>query len=214
MNIKKIIQVSIIVSFIILLPSSNALTSVEKSQVRLENDGSFIILQEFNEKTILLGRITNLQIVEDIAIFNPISVWYLGSHSLDNETEWFFGHTTNQDKTYGFRDIEFKGILTRGFIFGVLENNFVSTPSILFQKADKAYINSLTVVASDPPDVLWHNIEVQVDGILADHGMVGYVIAGNIIDLTAIAGIGAYTISIRYVPTNTLIGSYDFTAAS
>ncbi|GAH01619.1 unnamed protein product [marine sediment metagenome] len=36
------------------------------------------------------------------------------------------------------------------------------------------------------------------------------VLAGDIIDITGIAGTGIYTITIRHIPTNTLIGEFDF----
>ena len=37
------------------------------------------------------------------------------------------------------------------------------------------------------------------------------ITAGDIIDLSNIAGNGEYAVSIRYIPSNTLIGEYAFT---
>jgi len=91
---------------------------------------------------------------------------------------------------------------------------FEYPPMITFVQVDKATENSLTVVSADPSDMPWSDIELQVDGTPASHGMTGTVTAGHRIDITAIAGTGAYTILIRHIPTNTLIGVYDFTAAS
>ena len=88
------------------------------------------------------------------------------------------------------------------------------TPIITFTKTDQSSTNTLTVVSASPADMVWSDFELQVDGVASDHGLSGTVTAGDLIDITGIAGTGAYTISIRYIPTNTLIGSWDFTAAS
>jgi hypothetical protein len=81
-------------------------------------------------------------------------------------------------------------------------------------KTDTDEINQLTVVSASPADVDWSDLELAVDGTAADHGMSGTVTAGDMIDITSVAGTGAYTITIRHIPTNTLIGSWDFTAGT
>ena len=88
------------------------------------------------------------------------------------------------------------------------------SPSVMFTKTDQSATNTLTVVAVDPVTVEWEDIELLVDGMVENHGMLGIVIAGDIIDLTSIAGTGAYTISFRHIPTNTLLASFEFTAAT
>lgn len=211
MKIKKIFLILIVISFMLLTSTSIAVFPIEKSKNIYEYENRQIIHQELNEKIFMIGRITNLHIEEEIVVFNPINVWYFGNEQLDNETIWSFGHTTNQEKIFCFNNSEFKGIITRGYIFGVINSDIVSTVQITFQKADKMYENYLTVIAAEPSDIAWMDIETQVNGTAIHHGMSGAVTAGDIIDVTALAGIGYYTISLRYIPTNTLIGSYMFT---
>ena len=96
----------------------------------------------------------------------------------------------------------------------IYETSFVGNPPVIptisFIKEDTTSTNTLTVVSASPADVDWSDLGLQVDGTVADHGMSGIVLAGDIIDITSIAGTGAYTITIRYIPTNTLIGEFDF----
>ena len=89
-------------------------------------------------------------------------------------------------------------------------------PTLTFIKEDKSSVNTLTVIAADPADLSWGDIEVQngTAGTVLAHGQTGTVTAGTLLDISALAGTGAYTIGIRHIPTNTLIGLYVFTAAS
>lgn len=211
MNMKKIMLVLLAISFIILLPTSTTASSIQKWESPFGNDIEPIISQVDGEKLFMIGRITNLQIEDDSSYFNPINLWFFGIQENDGVTTWYISHSKNQGKLFHIYNSEFKGILTIGFICGVVKIiEQEPPPTITFQKKDIAYENTLTVVASDPPDIPWSDIELLVDGTPASHGMTGTVIAGQIIDITAIAGTGAYTISIRHIPTNTLIGSYDF----
>ena len=111
------------------------------------------------------------------------------------------------------------------YVSGMMGTGQEAAPTITFLKEDKAAVNTLTVIAADPSDVSWGDIEILVNGTaIIDHNMTAAVTAGTILDITALvnaipdaipdAGKGAYTISIRHVPTNTLIGTYDFTAAA
>ena len=116
------------------------------------------------------------------------------------------------------------------YVSGMMGTGQEAAPTITFLKEDKAAVNTLTVIAADPSDVSWGDIEILVNGTAVDHNETGAVTAGTIIDITDLVnasllsgaldgtGIssktGAYTISIRHVPTNTLIGTYDFTAAA
>ncbi len=96
----------------------------------------------------------------------------------------------------------------------VRDETYYITPTLTFIKEDKATVNTLTVIAADPADLSWGDLELQIDGTATNHGKTGTVTAGTILDITALAGTGAYTIGIRHIPTNTLIGTYSFTAAS
>jgi len=214
MNILKIFSISFVISFMILSSTSIAVFPNEKSQNIFEYENSQIIFQDLNEKIFMIGRITNLHIEEDIAVFNPIKLWYLSSKELDNEKVWSFGHTTNQNKTFCFNNDDFKRIITRAFIFGLLDSDIINAPQIIFIKEDTNYQNSLTVAAAEPSDIAWMNIETRVNGTAIHHGMSGAVTAGDIIDISALAGVGYYTISIRYIPLNTLIGIYNFVGIS
>ena len=81
---------------------------------------------------------------------------------------------------------------------------------IRFIKEDKAQDNKLTVVSVDPSELDWSDVELTVDWTAVDHGLMGTVTAGDILDISALAGTGSYTISIRHIPTNDLLGSYAF----
>jgi len=70
------------------------------------------------------------------------------------------------------------------------------------------------VIYSDPSDIDWSELKLQVDGTTADHGMSGIVTVADRINITSIAGTGAYTITIIHIPTNTLLGMWDFIAAT
>ena len=76
----------------------------------------------------------------------------------------------------------------------------ISTPNIQFFKDSNAH--TLTVAAVDPDDVLWSDIDV--DGDCDTSGLGTYVVAGDVIS-------SCYgTIEIRYIPTNSLLGVFDF----
>jgi len=208
---KKVLLIVLGISFTILLPTSIAVPSIQTQKSDFEHAIKPIISQDFVvDKIFAIGRITNLQIEEDSVSFNPINLWYFGIQYLDGETIWYVGHTKNLDNVFRFSQSEFKGILTQGFICGIIDLEQEVTPTITFSKTDMISTNTLTVISASPADVDWSDLELQVDGTAADHGMSGTVTAGDIIDITAIAGTGAYTITIRHIPTNTLIGSWDF----
>jgi len=89
--------------------------------------------------------------------------------------------------------------------------NWESSPIVYFTKNDQSTTNSITIISADPINIDWSDIELQVDGMEQNHGMSGIVTVGDRIDISNIAGNGEYTISFRYVPSNTLLGSFDFT---
>jgi RNA polymerase subunit RPABC4/transcription elongation factor Spt4 len=94
------------------------------------------------------------------------------------------------------------------------QSSWESTPTIPFSQQDLSAYNSLNVIYSDPSDIDWSELKLQVDGTTADHGMSGTVTVADGINITSIAGTGAYIITIIYIPTNTLLGMWDFTAAT
>jgi flagellin-like protein len=102
------------------------------------------------------------------------------------------------------------------YVSGMMGTGQEAAPTLTFVKDDKAAINTLTVIAADPSDLSWGDIEVlnSTSGTVLTHIQTGTVTAGTLLDISALAGEGAYTIGVRHVPTNTLIGTYSFTAAS
>jgi len=74
----------------------------------------------------------------------------------------------------------------------------VTTPHIQFYKD----IDSLTITTADPNNILWSNIEIT--GTCDTSSLGTYVQAGDMI--TECSG----TITIRYIPTDTLLGTWDF----
>lgn len=89
-----------------------------------------------------------------------------------------------------------------------------SFPNIIFSKIDLSDTNNLTVVNADPTNLDWIDIELLVDGEAVDHSISGRVDTGDMLDITSIAGTGSYNISFRHLPTNTLLASFNFEAAS
>jgi len=117
------------------------------------------------------------------------------------------------------------------YVSGMMGGGTEPAPTMTFTRIDQASINKLTVVSADPTSLDWGDLELQINGVASTSNPIDgaggtydtgeTVTAGNIIDITAtvnagsaLSGTGAYTITIRHVPTNTLIGDYDFTAAT
>lgn len=100
------------------------------------------------------------------------------------------------------------------YVSGMIGSPPELTPTITFIYTDQSTTNTLTVVAADPTTVTWADLQLLVNGTVHDHNLSGTVTAGDMIDLTSIAGTGAYTITIRHKSTNTLLYMYEFTAAN
>ena len=109
------------------------------------------------------------------------------------------------------------------YVSGMMGTESEVTPVITFTQTDQASVNKLTVVSADPTNLEWGDLEVQVEGspmpsIIGGDGTAyatdEVVTAGNIIDITLTSSsTGAYTVSIRHKPSNTLIGDWDFNEA-
>jgi hypothetical protein len=74
------------------------------------------------------------------------------------------------------------------------------TPSIQFVKDNLA--DKLTIASAQPSDLLWSDFVIS--GTCDSSGLGTYVVAGD--QITGCSG----TISLRYIPTNTLLGTWDF----
>ena len=158
------------------------------------------------------------------SLFPPIIVW-LNNH-INPKTYDIYWEDELERNTNGAKNMTlFVHLEGYGFPFGFLgiiyedinvtaHFTYPSPPGILFVQVDKVTENSLTVVSVNPSNIPWSAIGLRVDGTPASHGMTGTVTAGHIIDITAIAGTGAYIITIIHIPSHTLIGNWDFTAAS
>jgi len=206
---------SLVVVFLLsmaVLPVSGALYILKEKE-----DIDEILNSGYEVKMFFIGRIDDLIIDEQQTSFYPVNVFIIAIQKYDETTTSYIGHIkSTSQRFYLPNDYGFKGILTLRFICGGFqyEEHGPDVPSITFTKTDTDEINQLTVVSASPADVYWIDLELQVDGTAADHGMSGTVTAGDMIDITSIAGTGAYTITIRHIPTNTLIGSWDFTAGT
>ena len=118
------------------------------------------------------------------------------------------------------------------YVSGMMGTGTEAAPTLTFKQIDRASENTLTVISAAPTDLDWGDIELQIDGVPVinictpgdntTYGTGDTINAGNIISISETAYRAdntldrdrACTISIRHVPTNTLIGTYDFTAAS
>jgi len=98
------------------------------------------------------------------------------------------------------------------YVSGMMGGEQEVTPVITFTQTDQSATNKLTVISADPTDLDWGDLDVIRAGtsfdITGQHADGTMVLAGQEIDL---AMTGDYTVAIRHVPSNTLIGSWDFT---
>ena len=101
------------------------------------------------------------------------------------------------------------------YVSGMIGSAPTTTPSIQFTKDNAA--KTLTVAQADPSNLNWGDFRIinetgtyWVDAPFTstlDNSSVG---AGDELDFSGHTG--AQTIRIRYEPTNTLVGTWDFTA--
>ena len=211
-KIYAILTIGIAITFLLPIVEANIQTTKIK-ELKTEN----ISPQNITGLCFFIGRIDDLNTEYEYVDFVATNLWVFGYSLSDDTKECYIMHIESQDYRVGFSKEDYKGILTYRFIFGLLNYPYIPQPPvpvIIFVQKDMSEINTLTVVSADPANILWSDIGLKVDGVTEDHGMSGDVEAGHVIDITAIAGTGAYTISISYIPTNTLIGSFEFTAGS
>jgi flagellin-like protein len=98
------------------------------------------------------------------------------------------------------------------YVSGMIGGGQEAAPSISFNKKDQSSTNSLTVVSADPTTLDWGDLEVNAsDGSPCSKpgGTGDKVKAGEAITCPTTE----CTVSIRHIPTNTLIGTYDFQAS-
>ena len=94
------------------------------------------------------------------------------------------------------------------YVSGMIGSSPTSTPSVQFVKDDVG--NRLTVASADPGDLRWSDFNISTNLTSHTHSLswsaADPVKAGDYIyDVT-----GKQTITIRYDPTNTLLGTWDF----
>lgn len=84
------------------------------------------------------------------------------------------------------------------------------TPVIVFTKVDTSNENTLTVIRADPVTSNWGDIELRINDTANEHGLTGLVADGDMLNLTSIAGTGAYNVSFWYIPTDAIIVKFEF----
>ena len=93
------------------------------------------------------------------------------------------------------------------YVSGMIGTSPETTPAMQLTKDASAV--TLTVATADPNDLTWDQLSYEVTSSLTilatSFPSSGTVLAGQIIELS-----GDGTISIRHVPTNTLIGTWEF----
>ena len=94
------------------------------------------------------------------------------------------------------------------YVSGMIGGESEVTPVITFSRTDQATTNTLTVISADPGDLDWGDLVLKVGGTTTAHGQTGNVEAGDIITISTT---GDYTVTIAHTPSNTLVGSFDFT---
>jgi hypothetical protein len=63
-------------------------------------------------------------------------------------------------------------------------------------------------------DLNWSDVQLTVNGTIYPHEKSGIIHLGDVINLSAVVGTGAYSVSLQYQPTNTHLGTYIFTGGT
>jgi flagellin-like protein len=90
------------------------------------------------------------------------------------------------------------------YVSGMIGTSPTVTPNIQFSKNDVT--NVLLVSSADPTSLAWSDVNA-VSGVTDGQLPTGVIHAGDTIQV----GTGAKTVTLRYVPTNTLLGTWAFT---
>lgn len=90
------------------------------------------------------------------------------------------------------------------YVSGMIGTSPQQTPNMQLVKDDTN--NKLTVASADPGNLLWSDFALTNTTGSAWNNNTGTVEAGQIIEVSS----GSVTVSIRHVPTNTLIGTWEF----
>ena len=84
-----------------------------------------------------------------------------------------------------------------------------STPDIIMQKDDVS--NTITILSADV-NLEWDNIAINTGVTRSGWDYTSRTKAVNAGDTIAITSVGSISVTITWTPSNTLLGSYDFTA--
>jgi flagellin-like protein len=92
------------------------------------------------------------------------------------------------------------------YVSGMIGTSPQVTPNIQFSKNDVA--NTLLVSSADPTSLKWSDVE-RVSGTLKTGATMptGTILAGDTVSVTS----AVTTVTLRYKPTNTLLGTWTFT---
>jgi hypothetical protein len=148
----------------------------------------------------MFGSINDLQKNNDSTSFYPVNVFVFLYQKTSGMTGWAAVHLkSTTQRFYTPSNFDFKGILTRHFICGIFRHSYVPPPEIVFTMDITQ--KTLTVVSADN-DILWSDISTTESTCTIP--TTGYVRAGDRIT-------NCYnTITILYLPTDTVIGTYQF----
>jgi hypothetical protein len=155
-----------------------------------------------------IGRICDLVDEGSEISFYPINLWIIAYTRYDGSVTSYIGHIKNIDTRFHMpQQYEFRGLLTRRFIFGgyrYVEDHNPDVPSITFYQDEEDH--TLTVTSVDSADILWDDLRIETDGYIigiADDGD-GIVESGEYI--FSLYGL----VEIYHEPTDVLLGSWIF----
>ena len=89
------------------------------------------------------------------------------------------------------------------YVSGMIGTSPQATPSIQFVRDDVR--DKLTVASADPIDIAWSDLNITMTG----GGTIVYPSSGTVLAGHEITNCNG-TVAIRYVPTNTLLGTWTF----
>jgi len=162
-------------------------------------DGNFI-------RYFILGRISDIFIENNHSSFVMNNV-VVAARSVNGPTNMhYFIHMRSEDQRFYINDLNyFQGILTSKFIFGIYTYQEVipEPPPEIILSADYD-AGTLTVLSVAPSDIKWEDLDISDEDGLIVRPDKEYVESGDkIIGLDGL-------VTITYMPTDIVIGMWDF----
>jgi len=200
MKIKILGIVGVLLLILNFIPLTSGLVILQEQEIqsKIESRGDYI------QTMFIFGRIQQLQSTEEGISFIPSNVYLFMKQKSPEMAVTYVGHVRSADqRMYFSQETTFKGFLSLKIICGIFRFQYHTpeAPSIIFHMDTEARI--LTVMSVDSSEVLWTDLQNVGDGSCTIPTE-GYIDAGE--QITDCYG----TISLVYIPSQTLIATFTF----